>query len=240
MLLSIARSELTQILRNRAVLITSLIMPVAASIFFVRFSDQFAAIGSFGYVAAIIMFTIAAFSLYSTAVTTLAARRQTLFLKRLRSTSAGDAAILIGLMLPVTVIAVIQVVAILTIFAVVGQTPGQAPLVVVAVAGAFLMMLALALATAGLTNSPEHAQVTALPLSLVVVAVASWVGITGTESLGLLKRLLPGGAATELAVTAWNGTATFPETLPLLGPMIGWTVLSVMLARRLFAWEPRR
>ena len=49
------------------------------------------------------MFTVLAFGLYTTAVTTLASRRQNLFLKRLRSTAAGDAGILAGLVLPATV-----------------------------------------------------------------------------------------------------------------------------------------
>lgn len=52
-----------------------------------------------------LVFLIAAFSLYATTVTTLAARRQTLFLKRLCSTSASDPAILSGLVLPVSAIA---------------------------------------------------------------------------------------------------------------------------------------
>ena len=92
----IAQSELVQIFRNRAVLITNLIMPLAASAFFIYYRDGFTSIGSLGYVAAILVFTVAAFSLYTTALTTLSARRQDLFLKRLRSTAAGDAAILSG------------------------------------------------------------------------------------------------------------------------------------------------
>ncbi|MFC8130678.1 hypothetical protein [Streptomyces sp. NPDC057302] len=37
-----------------------------------------------------------------------------------------------------------------------------------------------------------------LPVSLGAVAVTNWVAVTGTEELTLLKRPLPGGAATEL------------------------------------------
>ncbi|MGO1317822.1 MAG: ABC transporter permease, partial [Cellulomonadaceae bacterium] len=166
MLFPIARSEFVQLFRNRAVLITSLIMPIAASVFFIAYSDVFAAIGSLGYVGALVVFTIAAFSLYSTVVTTLADRRQTLFLKRLRSTAAPDPAILGGLVLPVTAIAVVQVTAILAVFAALDGAPAQVPLLAVAVLAAFAMMLALGLATAGVTRSPEHAQITALPLSL--------------------------------------------------------------------------
>lgn len=239
-MLPIAHSELVQILRDRAVLVVSLIMPVAASAFFISFRDVFARIGSLGYVAAVLLFTIAAFSLYATTVTTLAGRRQTLFLKRLRSTAAGDAAILSGLVLPVTAIAAVQVAVILVAFAAVGGAPADAPMLVVAVVATFAMMLALGIATAGVTTSPEHAQVTTLPLSIGTIAVASWVGITGTQDLTYVKRLLPGGAATELVVGAWNGGLAVADSLLLLAPTLAWVVVAVALAARMFRWEPRR
>src|SRR5690606_24449625 len=103
LMLPIAKSELVQVLRDRAVLITSLLMPLAASAFFIGCREVFAGIGRRGYVAAGLVFSAAACSLYVATVTTLAGRRQSLFLRRLRSTAAGDAAILTGLVLPVTV-----------------------------------------------------------------------------------------------------------------------------------------
>ncbi|MFF5264389.1 hypothetical protein ACFY4C_36160 [Actinomadura viridis] len=102
------------------------------------------------------------------------------------------------------------------------------------------MMIGLGLATAGLTNSPEHAQVTTLPVSIGTISVASWVGISGTEELALLKRLLPGGSATELAVNAWNGGVPVADSLILLAPTLAWVVVAIALASRLFRWEPRR
>ncbi|MEW2432466.1 ABC transporter permease [Micromonospora sp. NPDC047644] len=239
-MLPIAASELIQIFRNRLVLITSLIIPVVVSAYFVRQHDTFADLGSLGYIAAIILFTITAFGLYTTAVTTLASRRQNLFLKRLRSTAASDTSILAGLLLPVVVLAMIQVTAILTALAVVAGAPANIALLVVATIATLAMMIALALATAGLTNSPEHAQVTTLPVTLGVIAVASWVGITGTENLAGLKRLLPGGAATELTMNAWNGGIAVTDSLALFAPTLGWVVVAVALATRLFRWEPRR
>lgn len=239
-MLSIARSELIQIFRNRAVLISSLIMPVAASAFFVYQRDVFAMLGSLGYVSAVIVFTIAAFSLYGTIVTTLAARRQNLFLKRLRSTAASDLSILTGLVLPVAVIALAQVGLVLAVLTRLSGAPSDVLLLIVAVAATFAMMLALGVATAGVTNSPEHAQVTALPLSLGVIAVTSWVGITGTEELAYLKRLLPGGAATELIVQAWDGGVPLADSLALLVPTLAWVAVAVVLASRMFRWEPRR
>ncbi len=239
-MLPIARSELAQVLRNRAVLITSLLFPAGASAFFVYSRDSFAELYSLGYIAAVIVFTIGAFSLYATIVTTLAARRQTLFLKRLRSTTATDPAILSGLVLPVAVISVVQIAVILGFFAAVSGGPADVVVLVVAIVATFAMMLALGLATAGVTNSPEQAQVTTLPISLGTIAVASWVGITGTESATMLKRALPGGSATELVVGAWNGGLAVADSLPLLLPTLGWVVVAVALAARFFRWEPRR
>ncbi|MEU1241104.1 ABC transporter permease [Micromonospora parva] len=239
-MLSIASSELIQVFRNRLILITSLIIPVAVSAFFVRQHETYAALGSLGYIAAIVTFTVAAFGLYATAVTTLASRRQNLFLKRLRSTAESDPGILAGLLLPVLVIAAVQVAAILTALAVVAGGPSNVALLVVAILATLAMLIGLALATAGLTNSPEHAQVTTLPVTLGVIAVTTWVGISGTENLAWLKRLLPGGAATELIMNAWNGGVAVTDSLLLLAPTLGWVVIAVNLATRLFRWEPRR
>lgn len=239
-MLTIAQSELTQIFRDRTALITSLIMPLAASIYFIYNREVFERIGGLGYIAVMLVFTIAAFSLYATVVTTLAARRQNLFLKRLRSTAASDPAILAGLMLPISVISLIQVGLILIAFGVVSGTPANIPLLAVAVIATFVMMLALGMATAGLTSSSERAQITTLPISLGAIAIAIWIGVSGTESLPVLKRILPGGAATELVVQAWNGGSPIADSLILLLPTLGWVAVAIVLATRLFRWEPRR
>lgn len=239
-MLEIARSELIQIFRNRLVLVTGLVMPIAFSAYVVYQRDSLADIGSLGYVAAIMMLVVMTLGLYTTAVTTLASRRQDLFLKRLRSTAAGDVDILAGLLVPLTVLALVQVTTVLAVLAGVAANPAQVWLLVVAVIATTAMMIALALATAGVTNSPEHAQVTTLPVTLLVIAAASWVGITGTEDLGRVKRLIPGGSATELIVNAWDGGVPLAESLPLLLPTVGWVAVSVVLATRFFRWEPRR
>ncbi|MDT0268380.1 ABC transporter permease [Streptomyces sp. DSM 44915] len=239
-MLAIALSELIQIFRNRLVLVTSCIMPAAVSAYFVYQHEAFAELGSLGYIAAIIAFTVGAFGLYTTAVTTLAARRQNLFLKRLRSTAADDPSILVGLLLPVTALSLVQVAVILAVLGSVTGGPANLPLLAVAILALLAMMIGLGLATAGLTNSPEHAQVTTLPVSLGTIAVASWVGLTGTEELAQLKRLLPGGSATELILDAWNGGVPVTESLVLLAPTLAWVAVAVSLARRYFQWEPRR
>ena len=156
------------------------------------------------------MFTVGAFGLYTTTVTTLAARRQNLFLKRLRSTAASDTGILFGLLLPVAVISLVQVAVILDRAGRWSPAPDNILLLAAAVVATVIMMLGLALATGGSDELPrarpgDHAARQPRRHRWPV-----WVGITGTEELTLLKRLLPGGSATELVVNAWNGGVPAP------------------------------
>lgn len=237
---AIAQSELLQLVRNTAVLITTLIIPVVAAAYFIYNRELFDSFGSPGYAGAMLVFTIGVFSLYAGSVTTLAARRQNLFLKRLRSSAASDQAILSGLVAPIGVVSLVQVGVILTVFAAVTARPADLALLALAIAAIFAMALALGMATAGITTSPEQAQVTTLPLSLGLIAVSIWVAITGTEDLTLLKRLVPGGSATELVANAWDGGVPLADSLLLLIPTFSWVIVAIVIARRLFRWEPRR
>lgn len=237
---AIALSELFQMFRNRAVLINTLIIPLLASVYFIYNREVFDTFGSNGHIGAMLVFTIGAFSLYAGSVTILAARRQNLLLKRLRSSAASDPAILSGLVTPITLVSLAQVGVILIAFAAVTDTPVDLVLLMVAIGAIFAMALALGMATAGLTSSPEQAQVTTLPLSLGLIGVSIWIAASGTESMTVLKRLVPGGAATELVANAWDGGVPLEDSLLLLVPTLGWVVVAIMIATRLFRWEPRR
>ena len=85
---AIARSEMTQLVRNRLVAASSLFIPLAFSAVLIFNRENF---GGTPVTAALILVTVTAMGTYITATTTLASRRQNLFLKRLRSTSAKDA-----------------------------------------------------------------------------------------------------------------------------------------------------
>ena len=142
-------------------------------------------------------------------------------------------------MTPLVVVNVLQVAAILIVLALVGEPPANAPVLIITLALIEAMFLGFALATSGLTNSPDHAQVTTLPIFLITVGAAMWVAVTGTEELALVKRLIPGGAAAELAIEAWNGI-DFAEVIPLVLPTLAWVFVAFVVASQLFRWEPRR
>ena len=232
---AIARSEMTQLVRNRLVAASSLFVPLAFSAVLIFNRENF---GGTAVAAALILVTVTAMGTYITATTTLASRRQNLFLKRLRSTSAKDASILSGLVLPIALVNLVQAGVIVAILSVVGTPPVGVVAVVAAVVVLELMFVGAAIATAGLTNSPDHAQVTTLPLFVVALGASMWVGLTGTEELAGVKRLLPGGAVTELIIEGWSGMALH-EAVSLLLPSLAFVVAAFAMAKSTFRWEPR-
>ena len=232
---AIARSEMTQLVRNRLVAASSLFIPLAFSAVLIFNRENF---GGTPVTAALILVTVTAMGTYITATTTLASRRQNLFLKRLRSTSAKDASILSGLVLPIALVNLVQAGVIVAILSVVGTPPVGVVAVVAAVVVLELMFVGAAIATAGLTNSPDHAQVTTLPLFVVALGASMWVGLTGTEELAGVKRPLPGGAVTELIIEGWSGMALH-EAVSLLLPSLAFVVAAFAMAKSTFRWEPR-
>ncbi|MCV7685677.1 ABC transporter permease [Micrococcus luteus] len=232
---AIARSEMTQLVRNRLVAASSLFIPLAFSAVLIFNRENF---GGTPVTAALTLVTVTAMGTYITATTTLASRRQNLFLKRLRSTSAKDASILSGLVLPIALVNLVQAGVIVAILSVVGTPPVGVVAVVAAVVVLELMFVGAAIATAGLTNSPDHAQVTTLPLFVVALGASMWVGLTGTEELAGVKRLLPGGAVTELIIEGWSGMALH-EAVSLLLPSLAFVVAAFAMAKSTFRWEPR-
>ena len=232
---SIAVAELRMLVRNRLVAVCAILIPLGLGLVFIVQGSP----GGAPTIAALQVMLMIAMGVYVTATTTLAARLQTLFLKRLRSGSVSDGSIIAGLVTPIAVISIVQVVIVLAALSVsAGAPPANIPLLLVGVLATEAMFVGFALATAGVTNSPEHAQVTTLPLFLAVLGVSIWVTLTGFEDLGWIKRLLPGGGATELIITAWSG-GDLSSVASLLAPTLAWAVLGVFAAKAMFRWEPR-
>lgn len=237
MITSIAAAELRMLVRNRLVAACALLIPLGLGAFFV-FGVPLR--GPAGFTAALLLAVVAGMGVYVTATTTLAARRQTLFLKRLRSGAASDAQIILGLVAPIVLVNVLQVG---IVFAALGVTSGAAPaqpaLLILTVLVVEVMFAALALATAGVTNSPEHAQVTTLPVFLLAVGAPVLAVALPRDGAARIIEFLPAGALAELFDAAWDGGDASRVPL-LLGITLAWAVVAVFVARSMFRWEPRR
>ncbi|PRY69485.1 ABC-2 type transport system permease protein [Glaciihabitans tibetensis] len=236
-MLSIATAELKMLLRNRLVAACAILIPLAFGAFLLIAKPGGESAGAASVIATLQVMIMIAMGVYVTATTTLAARRQTLMLKRLRSGTVSDTSILTGLVVPIILVSVIQIALVLSVLSFTTSAPENGLLLVLAVLLAEAMFVGFALATAGVTNSPEHAQVTTLPLFFLTLGAAYWTMYTGTEELPWVKRLLPGGGIAELISTSWvGGTANL---LQLVVPSLVWVAIALYFARRMFRWEPR-
>lgn len=235
--LAIARAEVRMMVRNKAVAAIAIVMPLGIGLY-AAFSDERNPGGS-GAVAGLQVLVMLGIGVYATATTTLAARRKDLFLKRLRSGTLSDPAILAGLLLPVALVAIAQIAIILGILATVtGGTPGNVGLMGVGLVAAALMCLGVATATSAVTASAEQAQVTSVPFLLAILAGGIWVGSTGLDELAWIKRLAPGGAVSEVIAGAWAGMS-WTEALPGLLFLVAWASAGAAIGLRFFRWEPR-
>lgn len=232
---AIAAAEFRLLARNRLVAGCALLFPLVfgAVLYLTRNANK----GS-GSLAGVQIVILVAMGTYIAATTTLAARRQTLYLKRMRGAAISDRSIITGLLSPLIAVNVVQVAIVLGVLAST-NVPADVPLLIVAIAIAEAMFAALALATAGFSASPEHAQYTTLPVFFTATGAAVWVQTTGVGSLIAVKRAIPGGALTELIMTAWSGGSLSKVPL-LLIPSLGWAAAGVLAARAFFRWEPRR
>ncbi len=240
-MLAIAAAESKMLVRNKLVAFSALLMPFLFGFLMINMSENF---GGFAFAASSLVISVVATAVYLTSTTTLSARRQNLFLKRMRSTAESDLGIIAGLLLPTVVLAAVQLAVILTGMVVFGGATIANPVVVVAaILLAVVMFVGLALATAGVTNSPEHAQVTTLPVFFIAIAASVWAGIGSQieepgSVFGLVRAFLPGGGVAELIGLGWSGAEAGQLLAPLGGAAL-WAVIGVVAARRMFRWEPR-
>ncbi|APT85463.1 ABC transporter permease [Corynebacterium aquilae] len=234
-MITIARNEFIMLFRNRLVAVSAVVVPVVFAVLLVWKRDNF---GGAGAAATLQIITMSALGVYITATTTLAARRQNNFLKKLRTTTASPWDILGGILLPLAVLNVVQLAVIVGVLAAIDQPPANAALVVLGVVGVEALFIAFALATSCYTNSPEHAQVTTMPLFFVAFGVAFWIVLTGTGEHEMIKRILPGGGTAELILAGWNGADTI-EAIRMIGATVMWICVAAIYARKGFRWESR-
>jgi ABC-2 type transport system permease protein len=229
----LAVAELRLIWRNRglAALVLGLPLAIGASLAIGTGS------GDWGTLAGVQLLLMLLLSVYTTSTTTVVTRRQELMLKRLRCGEVSDATILAGLLAPVGVLGVGQIVLALAATVVAGTPAPSRPLLLVpAVLLGAAMFATLALATTRWTPSAELAQFTTTPL--LAIAMGSSVWVLNAHDPTTLWLLVPGVGFADLVHEAATGAGAF-GVLAALGATLLWAVAGAAVARRGFRWEPR-
>lgn len=238
---TLAVAETRLILRNRTVLITAAVLPFILGLSLSN-SPITASAESAGALAAMQLGMLLVFGLFMALTMTLAARRQQLYLKRLRTSPASTASIVAGLASPLALIVLAQTAIVLAFTAwESGTAPAHPELLVLAFVNGAVTTTALGFLTASFTKSPEAAQITVLPGMLVFMAGIYWALVQVEGPLDVFRSLVPGAALSELVMAAWDGTpdgylATIAEPL-LVSTAVA--LVAAAVAAKLFRWQPR-
>ncbi|MFR9803812.1 ABC transporter permease [Pseudonocardia sp. RS010] len=224
-------SELRLILRNRTLLTSVLVVPLALGVFL-----TVTQIGSPSYVVAMQLVFALGMGVYVGGTQTLVARRQSRVLKRFRTSGISDGGLLAGTIGPAAVLALAQMVLFALFDVVAGLEVPTAPLALpLAVVGGLALVTTAALATTIVTPSAERAQITTLPLFFVVVGSAVIIAVIPAGGWPDALALLPGGALGALSRVAYGA----PWTPYLLVSLVVWPLLFGWLAARHFRWDAR-
>lgn len=244
--LALAVAETKLVLRNKTVLISSLVVPLALGAFFATNFGAVADPSTSATVVALQLSVVFGMGIYVTATQTVVARRHSRVLKRMRTSGISDGGLLVATIAPSVALAVIQ----LLIFGVIDVVIGTAALtdpvaLVVALVGGVALTVTAALATTIVTASPERAQITTLPLVFVLLIAAIVLVVVPEDGWWQALVLVPGaviGQLTEFAFVGgtWAaGLGGLPAVLPTLVAMVVWPVVFAAVAVRRFRWDPR-
>ncbi|MFE1880570.1 ABC transporter permease [Streptomyces diastatochromogenes] len=245
---ALARAELALLGRNRSVVFTALVVPLALP-FTVRPALDQIDLKKEGLSIGAVMMTAAIgysllFAVYTSLVNAYVARREELVLKRLRTGELSDAEILTGTALPAVALGLAQALLLCAGCAVLLHTgaPKAPYLTLLGLAAGLVLSAALAALTASFTRSVESGQITALPLVFFSM-IGSGIAIPTEvlpDRIASVCELLPLSPAIRLVRGGWTGQLTTSEVLATVATALAWTVVAVFAVRRWFRWEPRR
>jgi ABC-2 type transport system permease protein len=181
-------------------------------------------------------------STYLVTLTVFTARRQSLVLKRLRTSSLSDVAIFAGVLAPVAVVGLGQAVAFLGVAMFVGApAPVSVVPVVVGVLLCVTVATALGVATACLSRSVEVTQVTGAPVAMAGVA-GLFLTQASSETAVAFGLALPLTGPADMVARGWSAGVVVGDVpvVPLdLASAVVWLVVAGVVVSRAFRWEPR-
>ncbi|QSB06712.1 ABC transporter permease [Natronoglycomyces albus] len=234
-------AEMRLIVRNRTVLLTSMAMPIGFAFLWLM-TGRDMAVGGGGDIAAMQMGFLLLFGVFLGLTMTLAARRQSLYLKRLRTSPASAAAIVSGLTIPFVALVTAQTVLALVLTAVTTESsPQRIDIVLFAFVVGVVSCAALGFLTATFTSTPEAAQITTLPGFLVLMGGIIFSLMTQPQDIAVWHLAIPGVAIGHLSRMGWNGLEGESLSVLWLGLLVSVVLTAAIcaVAARYFRWQPR-
>lgn len=244
--MALTAAELRLALRNRTLVFSTLLVPLALGVFWAWSFGRDPEPGAARLIVALQLAVVLGMGVYVTSTITVVARRHARVLGRLRTSGLSDGGLLAATVAPAVVIAAVQLAVFAGVDAVTGVPwPADPVPLVLALVGGLALCVAAGLVTTIVTSNPERAQITTMPLTFVLLGSAVALATLPPEGVGRALVALPGAAVGDLARLAFDGgtwdagAAGLPAALPALVALVVWPVVFAVVARRRFRWDDR-
>ncbi|MGO1911927.1 MAG: ABC transporter permease, partial [Corynebacterium sp.] len=193
---------------------------------------------------------------FYTVLSMVTTRRDEGVLKRLRTGEARDAEILGASSFPGAVLTIVFTV-LMSVLLMVFGAPGPVnvlPLIVAVLLG-LAVTSGLALVTSGFTKNPEAAQITSMPVMLLMFATMGNFRQLYPEGVDEVLARTPFALIFDLAQYGWAGSTTvgrmdgvaalgagevLAETWPMMLILLAWAAVCVWAGARYVRWDVRR
>ncbi|MDO5669330.1 MAG: ABC transporter permease [Corynebacterium sp.] len=250
---SLARAEGLQFTRNRTIvgmaIIMPLLFPLAMFFLYLRIDTPWMATASALEVfLAFALLFVQFYAVLSMATT----RRDEKVLKRLRTGEATDREILVSLCLPGAVLLLVMSIIFTVVLLATGAPLPVNPLpVVVALVLGIVLSSALALLTSAFTSNAEAAQVTSMPVFLLVLgSMSAFRFLIEGPAAAVIDRT-PFALILDLAQQGWLGAFSPDSPVLSAGEVFAmswqkmllltlWTMVAVWAANRYMRWDSHR
>lgn len=236
---ALGKAEWLQFTRNRLLVFMALLFPVVLPVFVWVVSDQSA--DATAMASEMFVLFALGFGVFYPALSMAVTRRDEGVLKRLRTGEARDWEVLSSILLPLAVAMLLLTVALVVGFsAVSGLWPVNPVLMAAAVVLGIAVSHGLALATSTFTPNAENAQITSMPVLLLLIFSQTGLREVMPEGVSKLLDLTPFALAVDLFNEGWLGDGTSGDTWSSLLTLGAWAVALVWGGYQYMRWETHR
>ncbi|WP_291479973.1 ABC transporter permease [Corynebacterium sp.] len=257
---ALARAETLQFLRNKTLLVNAIVVPIGAAtamFFIISGDDEASRIDASAMAMEFFLVFALMFVQFYTVLSMVTTRRDEGVLKRLRTGEARDVEILSASSFPGAVLTVLFTV-VMSVLLMVFGAPGPVNVVpiIVAVLLGLVVVSGLALVTSGFTKNPEAAQITSLPVMLLLFASMGNFRQIFPEAVDDVVARTPFALIFDLTQYGWAGNTmtdrmaeggaaplasgeVFGETWQMMLILVAWAAVCVWAGARYVRWDVR-
>ena len=239
---SLTKAEFTLLRRNTMQVMYAIALPLAVPLMFTQMAKR-EGIGEFlGMFVALILAIGLTFVSYYNTLSAAVNRREEQVLTWLRAGEVGDGTILASLVSPGFFLGLIMSVGMFAVAIAVLDLPipTNIPLLAACVTATVVLFLLAGLATTIFTRTAESAQITSMPVIMLLTLGPGLIPMRNilNDTLTTVTEFIPTTAMADVMSIAWFGGDLADAGKPM-AILVGWIVLTAMIVATQVRWSRR-